>query len=300
MRSSHATPRLALLTTTAALLVAASPTATGRVASLHAAFGDLEVPVTAIGRVPTGPTRGPVVLTLTVPELPLDHLTRRREPITHSGTAGAAAGIAVATTTPDAAATPDRVARLAVEVVRRFQPLDRFGMWLAIDENTITDELGCARPQIFGAQGAGRVVVQVHCTAITVTNPRSGSLFRRWATDTAGVPPAPARLEFTPGGTTLSSAAIEELRRLLALLAKHQDLSVLIAGFAEAGEGDPELVSARRAALIRDYLVTNGAARSRVTAVSYGSEKPLEGDDVNQAWSHNRRAHLTIVTGAVN
>lgn len=298
MRSIPLALGFAALGIGAALLVAAAPGSGAPRGALFAAFGDLEVPVIAVGHVPTGPTRGPVVITLALAELPLDHLAGPIDPPTSRGGASASAGSASSVVAPDAAGTASRTARTAVEVVRRFRPLDRFDMWLALDEQTITDRLSCLRPKILGAQGVGRTVLQVHCASLTITDRPGGAVFPHWVTDTAGVPPAPAGLEFTPGGTILSAAAIERLRLLLALLAKHQDLSLFIAGFAEVGDGAPVTIGAQRAAAVRDYFVNNGIARNRLTTASYGAEKPLGPDDTDQAWSHNRRAQLTILSGA--
>jgi len=301
MSSQLAVRRLTLLVAGAMLLVAASPTNTSHARTLRAAFGDLEATVRAIGRVPTGSTRGPVVLTLEVPDLPFERLTQRRVGPTGRPETSASAGAASSTVAADPTGSADRTARLAVEVIRRFQPLEEFYLWVAIDENTSTDRLTCARPEILGAQGAGRTtLIQVLCPRITISDQQGGSLFSRWVVDTTGVPTGPTPVEFTQGDTRLSAAAIARLRVLLALLTKYKELSLLVAGFAELGEGDPELVGGQRAAAVRDFLLGNGVARSRVTTVSYGAEKPLERDDAGQAWAHNRRAHLTILTGAVN
>lgn len=298
MRTMRVSLSLGGLGLGAVLLVAASPRHGDRAGALFAAFGDLEVPVQAVGHVPAASTRGPVVLTLGFAELPLDHLTRRPEPPTGAAGAGVAVGGMSGVAVAEPAARPVRASRLAVEVVRRFQPLDRFDAWLAIDENTITDRLSCEKPRILGAQGVGRVVVQVQCTRIAIEDRPGGAVFPHWVTDTTGVPPTPDRLEFTPGSAVLSPAAIARLRLLLALLARQKELSLLVAGFAEVGDRDPAAVAAQRAAAARDYLVGNGVARNRLTTVSYGAERPLEPDDIGQAWTHNRRVHLTILTGA--
>ena len=57
-------------------------------------------------------------------------------------------------------------------------------------------------------------------------------------------------------------------------------------------------LGARRASAIRDYLVAHGVSADRVTTVSYGKEKPIDGGTGEEADAHNRNAHTAIVSGA--
>jgi peptidoglycan-associated lipoprotein len=57
-------------------------------------------------------------------------------------------------------------------------------------------------------------------------------------------------------------------------------------------------LGARRASAIRDYLVAHGVSADRVTTVSYGKEKPIDGGTGEEADAHNRNAHSAIVSGA--
>lgn len=50
----------------------------------------------------------------------------------------------------------------------------------------------------------------------------------------------------------------------------------------------------RRAASIRDYLVSLGIAASRIQIVSKGEESPMCMEDVESCWSRNRRGHFII------
>lgn len=53
----------------------------------------------------------------------------------------------------------------------------------------------------------------------------------------------------------------------------------------------------RRAAIVRDYLVTLGVDGGRIRTVSYGEERPFEEGHDESSWSQNRRAHL-VLTGS--
>ena len=57
-------------------------------------------------------------------------------------------------------------------------------------------------------------------------------------------------------------------------------------------------LGARRANAVRDYLVAHGVSASRISTVSYGKERPIDGGDGEDAWSHNRNAHTALTEGA--
>lgn len=52
----------------------------------------------------------------------------------------------------------------------------------------------------------------------------------------------------------------------------------------------------RRAVAARDYLVTLGIARQRLSTISYGEERPADPGHNEEAWAKNRRAHFVVVS----
>ncbi|HEX6976307.1 MAG TPA: OmpA family protein, partial [Vicinamibacterales bacterium] len=50
----------------------------------------------------------------------------------------------------------------------------------------------------------------------------------------------------------------------------------------------------RRAAAVRDYLVSLGLANDRITIVSKGEEQPFCSEDNESCWQQNRRGHFII------
>ncbi|MEO0600277.1 MAG: peptidoglycan-associated lipoprotein Pal [Myxococcota bacterium] len=50
----------------------------------------------------------------------------------------------------------------------------------------------------------------------------------------------------------------------------------------------------RRAEAVKQYLVRNGVAASRVNTVSYGEERPVDRASTEAAWAKNRRAEIAV------
>lgn len=71
---------------------------------------------------------------------------------------------------------------------------------------------------------------------------------------------------------------------------------VLIEGHAdEQGTRDYNLaLGARRAQIVKEYLISRGVDPSNISIVTYGKERPIENCSAEVCWSQNRRA-VTIV-----
>lgn len=54
-------------------------------------------------------------------------------------------------------------------------------------------------------------------------------------------------------------------------------------------------LGARRAKVVRDYLVTSGIAPDRIATISYGEELPLCHEATEACWARNRRAHFVVL-----
>jgi peptidoglycan-associated lipoprotein len=50
----------------------------------------------------------------------------------------------------------------------------------------------------------------------------------------------------------------------------------------------------RRAQAVRDYLVSLGVAKERLSAISLGKERPVDPGHTEAAWAKNRRAHFRV------
>jgi peptidoglycan-associated lipoprotein len=57
-------------------------------------------------------------------------------------------------------------------------------------------------------------------------------------------------------------------------------------------------LGARRANSVRDHLVSQGVSASRISTISYGKEKPVDGGTGEDAWARNRNAKTALTEGA--
>jgi peptidoglycan-associated lipoprotein len=89
------------------------------------------------------------------------------------------------------------------------------------------------------------------------------------------------------------------LDKQAAWLRRYGSVRVLIEGSAdERGTREYNLaLGARRAASVKDYLVSLGVSASRLDTVSYGKERPLDPRANEEAWALNRNARTALVFG---
>jgi len=131
----------------------------------------------------------------------------------------------------------------------------------------------------------------------------------------AFVPPVPGTLQdfvYQSGGdarvyfgydqNTLTNEARDVLRRQASWLNNYSNVTAVIEGNAdERGTREYNLaLAARRANSVKSFLVSQGVAPSRLTTVSYGKERPIEGGSDEYSWSRNRNGHTNVnVSGTI-
>ena len=95
------------------------------------------------------------------------------------------------------------------------------------------------------------------------------------------------------GLTALAKTTLNSQADWLLINAEYQ---VLIEGHAdEQGTRDYNLaLGARRAQIVKEYLISRGVDPNNISIVTYGKERPLENCSAEVCWSQNRRA-VTIV-----
>ena len=82
------------------------------------------------------------------------------------------------------------------------------------------------------------------------------------------------------------------LKAQAAWLAKYSNVTVLIQGHCdERGTREYNIaLGERRANAVKDYLSALGIARTRMTTISYGKERPVAIGHDEEAWAQNRRS----------
>jgi len=100
--------------------------------------------------------------------------------------------------------------------------------------------------------------------------------------------------------STLSGSAISVLNAQAGWLNANPTARVLVEGHAdEQGTREYNIaLGSKRASSVRDYLVSQGVADSRISIVSYGKERPIAVCSNVSCWSQNRRA-VTVVNGGM-
>ena len=105
---------------------------------------------------------------------------------------------------------------------------------------------------------------------------------------------------FAVDQSSLSGETLATLNAQAAWLNANPTVSILIEGHAdEQGTREYNIaLGSKRASSVRDYLVSQGVADSRISIVSYGKERPIAVCSNASCWSQNRRA-VTIVSGGM-
>ena len=82
-----------------------------------------------------------------------------------------------------------------------------------------------------------------------------------------------------------------------AWLREHAGTKVELEGHCD-NRGTPEYnlaLGGRRASAVKEALVTNGVAATRINTISYGEELPLCQEDSDPCWARNRRVHGVVL-----
>jgi peptidoglycan-associated lipoprotein len=107
---------------------------------------------------------------------------------------------------------------------------------------------------------------------------------------------------FDYDASTLDQTDRDTLGRQAAWLAQYPNVVLTIEGHAdERGTREYNLaLGARRAASVREYLVSLGVSAARLETISYGKERPTCVESAEGCWQQNRRGVSTIRGGAAS
>ncbi|MEM1106315.1 MAG: peptidoglycan-associated lipoprotein Pal [Pseudomonadota bacterium] len=107
------------------------------------------------------------------------------------------------------------------------------------------------------------------------------------------------RVYFDLDQSRLDADDREILMRQAAWLQSYGQTRILVAGNCdERGTREYNLaLGERRAAVVKDFLVSQGVDPARIETISYGKERPIAGGSNEQAWAQNRNGFTQILTG---
>lgn len=156
----------------------------------------------------------------------------------------------------------------------------------------------CTNPGRFGkggASGMDTASANAYSTdgalAGSASDPKSVAYFNQTVGD---------RILFAVDQSTLSPEARTILAGQASWLMDNQGYSAIIEGHAdEQGTRDYNFaLSARRAASVQDYLISQGINPSRLKTIPYGKERPISICSDESCYSQNRRAVTVLAAGA--
>lgn len=108
-----------------------------------------------------------------------------------------------------------------------------------------------------------------------------------------------ARVHFDFDSATLNDVSKAALSENARIMQHNPTIQLEIQGHAdERGTTDYNIaLGDRRANTVAKHMTIMGVSPSRITALSYGEERPAVRGEDEVAWSQNRRAEFRILTG---
>ena len=105
----------------------------------------------------------------------------------------------------------------------------------------------------------------------------------------------------------LDDAARQALDALIVTPAMKAGGPITLRGHSDSrgADGDNKVASAKRAELVRDYLVEKGVAKDRITLIAIGEGRPVapnvreDGSDDPEGQARNRRVDVTVALPTV-
>ena len=101
---------------------------------------------------------------------------------------------------------------------------------------------------------------------------------------------------FDTGKATFHKESIDILKSMTAIFKDYPEADFVIAGHTDSvgSTTSNQLLSERRAAAVRDYLISNGINADRLTTVGFGESKPVDTNKTAAGRQNNRRTEVTL------
>jgi len=107
------------------------------------------------------------------------------------------------------------------------------------------------------------------------------------------------RIFFDTDSSVIRADAQTTLARQAQWLNQYPNYQITVEGHAdERGTREYNLaLGERRAAIVKDFLVSQGVDPARIDTISYGKERPIAAGSSEQAWAQNRNGFTQITSG---
>jgi peptidoglycan-associated lipoprotein len=128
----------------------------------------------------------------------------------------------------------------------------------------------------------------------TAAQPTEDEVFASWTLEQLNEKRPLEDVLFAYDSAELSEAGRTSLQKNTVWLQRWITTKVTVEGHADS-RGTNEYnfaLSERRAASVRDYLVSLGVSASRISIVSKGEEQPVCTEETESCWAQNRRGHF--------
>lgn len=104
-------------------------------------------------------------------------------------------------------------------------------------------------------------------------------------------------VNFEFGNAVLTTESKPKLDNVAELLSKHASFKIKVSGYTDSsGADDLNLaLSKKRAASVKEYLISDGVASSRIQAEGYGEANPIADNETEEGRAKNRRVEFKIV-----
>jgi outer membrane protein OmpA-like peptidoglycan-associated protein len=105
---------------------------------------------------------------------------------------------------------------------------------------------------------------------------------------------------FDTGSAALKPGAYTEIDRVAAILNRYPETSIRIEGHTDSSgsESFNQELSEKRAASVKNALLSKNVSETRLQTIGYGESKPVAGNDTEGGRQLNRRVEIVIVPPA--
>ncbi len=105
-------------------------------------------------------------------------------------------------------------------------------------------------------------------------------------------------IHFKPNSADLDSQDFEKVKKIVELVLKNPDSEIKIEGYADS-YGDYNFnkkLSQFRCNIVESYLIAKGIANSSITAIGFGSDRPVDDNKTREGRRKNRRVEIKVKT----